>query len=243
MDSNQYGDIPPSGLRVKLRAVGVASGLTIATFLGSTLIGLFVILPLILLDISLESSGALLALLIATQVGFFCVGFLYVRRYGLEIPFHSIGRRDLGYAIGGLFVALGFATGASLVLNTAGLTTGAVLEEAILQDPLIAIWLAILSICIVAPIEEYVFRGVIQGRLRETFNAPGAIIGASLLFGTLHLGNYIGSVEAILGWSLLISGVGVIFGILYERTGTLLVPILVHAAYNAVLFVMSYLSL
>jgi hypothetical protein len=41
----------------------------------------------------------------------------------------------------------------------------------------------------------------------------------------------------------MITVVGSIFGALYERTGNLVVPILVHATYNTILFGLSYVVL
>lgn len=193
--------------------------------------------------LDIENTAVTVSLLIGGQIGFFAVGYLYARRYSLSIPIDRPERRDLGYAIGGAIAALVFATGASGVLTWLGLTPGAVLEEIITQNPVVALWMALLSIVVVAPVEEYLFRGVIQGRLRRTFSAPSAIVLASVLFGSLHFGNYVGSVSTVVGWSLLIAGVGVIFGSLYERTDTLIVSIIAHALYNTVLFTAGYFAL
>ncbi|WP_336133274.1 CPBP family intramembrane glutamic endopeptidase [Natronomonas amylolytica] len=64
--------------------------------------------------------------------------------------------------------------------------------------------------------------------------------GSSLLFGSMHLANYSGRLLPIVAGALMISIIGTIFGILYERTGNLAVPILVHAVYNVVLLLVSY---
>lgn len=227
----------------KVRALGVSLGLTVAATGFSAIVGLLIAIPLFILGLDIESTVVIVSLLIGGQIGFFAVGYLYVRRYSLSIPIDRPGRRDLGYAIGGAIVALIFATGASGVLTWFGLTPGAVLDEIITQNPIVALWMAFLSIVVVAPIEEYLFRGVIQGRLRRTFSAPSAIVLASVLFGSLHFGNYVGSVSTVVGWSLLIAGVGVIFGSIYERTNTLIVPIIAHAIYNTVLFTVGYIAL
>lgn len=227
----------------KARALGVSLGLTIAATGLSAVASILIAIPLFILGLDLESTAVIVSLLIGGQIGFFAVGYLYVRRYSLSIPIDRPARRDLGYAIGGAIVALVFATGASSVLTWLGLTPGAVLEEIVTQNPIVALWMALLSIVVVAPVEEYLFRGVIQGRLRRTFSAPSAIVLASVLFGSLHFGNYVGSVSTVVGWSLLIAGVGVIFGSLYERTNTLIVPIIAHALYNTVLFTVGYVTL
>lgn len=94
------------------------------------------------------------------------MGYLYVHRYSLSIPIERPERRDLGCAVGGIIAALVFATGASGVLTGVGLTPGAILEEIVIQNLIVALWMALLSIVVVAPVEKYLFRGVIQGRLR-----------------------------------------------------------------------------
>lgn len=96
---------------------------------------------------------------------------------------------------------------------------------------------------LVAPVEEFLFRGVIQGRLRGRFGPVAAIAGSSLLFGALHLSNYTGSILPIVSGALLITTVGAVFGALYERTGNLAVPVLVHAIYNVILLTISYVAL
>lgn len=227
----------------KARALGVSLGLTVAAIGLSAVVGLLIAIPLFVLGLDIESTVVIVSLLIGGQIGFFIVGYLYVRRYSVSVPIKRPERRDLGYALSGAIAALVFATGASGVLTWLGRTPGAVLDELITQNPVVALWLALLSIVVVAPIEEYLFRGVIQGRLRQTFSPPTAIVLASMLFGSLHFGNYVGSVSTVVGWSLLIAGVGVIFGSIYERTNTLIVPIVAHAIYNTVLFTAGYFAL
>ncbi|WP_331233116.1 CPBP family intramembrane glutamic endopeptidase [Natronorarus salvus] len=242
-DSDQL-DGPPeaAGPKAKLRAFGVALGLTVAAFVASVLAVVGVIGVSIPLGYD-PADPPLLALFVAGQLGFLLAGYLYARRYGLAIPLGLPDRRDARYVIGGTLAALAFATVAAVGLEAAGLVPESPVEALVTEEPTLAIWLAVLSILVVAPAEEYLFRGVVQGRLRQTFGAPAAIGLASLLFGSLHLGNFVGSFATVIAWTLLITGVGVILGVLYERTGTLSVPIAVHAAYNAVLFLTGYLTL
>jgi membrane protease YdiL (CAAX protease family) len=68
------------------------------------------------------------------------------------------------------------------------------------------------------------------------------VVVASLLFGSLHLANYSGSIQRVAAGALLISAIGAVFGVVYERTRNLAVPIAVHALYNTVLLVTSYYS-
>lgn len=243
-EATQRANEPRTGrVRGKLRAVGVAMGLTLLAVLLSTVVGLLLAVPLFVLGVDFESTPALVALLLGGQIGFFAAGYLYVRRYGLRVRIVRPGRTDLAYATGGTVAALAFATGASVVLNGLGLAPESVLEGVVAADPLVLVWLALLSIVVVAPAEEYLFRGVVQGRLRGAFGPAGAILGASLLFGSMHFGNWTGSLGTVVGWALLIAGVGVIMGLLYERTNNLTVPIIAHAVYNTFLFTVGYLLL
>jgi uncharacterized protein len=227
----------------KIRAISVAVGLTILALVLSAVVGVLFAVPLFAVGFDIESTAALVTLLLGGQVGFFATGYLYVRRYGLTVRIARPGRRDLSYAAGGTIVALIFATVASVVLDSLGFTPESTLEGFVTADPLILIWLALLSIIVVAPAEEYLFRGVIQGRLKNTFQPASAILVASLLFGSMHFGNWVGSLGTVVGWALLITGVGVVMGILYERTNNLAVPIIAHAVYNFFLFAVGYLLL
>jgi membrane protease YdiL (CAAX protease family) len=104
----------------------------------------------------------------------------------------------------------------------------------------VALGLAALSIVLVAPAEELLFRGAIQGRLRRAFGPVPAVGGTSVLFGSVHLVNFTGSVVGALVGAGIVGVGGAVFGTVYERTGNLLVPIGVHGAYNTVLLVAAF---
>nr|WP_303646822.1 CPBP family intramembrane glutamic endopeptidase [Haloarchaeobius salinus] len=128
------------------------------------------------------------------------------------------------------------------MLAALDLVPGSVIEESGTIDPNFFLGVAVLSVLIVAPAEEYLFRGVVQGRLRETFGPVGAVVGSSLLFGSVHLANYTGSVEQVVAGALLIAGTGAVLGALYEWTDNLTVPIVTHALYNVVLAGTAYVT-
>ena len=181
----------------RFRASVVAILLTITALIVSILIGIIVIIPAVVMGYDIFSLGVLVATLIAGQLGFLAVGLLYVRRYELEVPISWPTARSLGIVVGGTILALALAVVGQLLLETLDLLPESVIEEAAVIDP---IFLIILSIVLVAPAEEYLFRGVIQGRLRQSFGSVGAVLGSSLLFGMIHLPNYTGSfVEILMG--------------------------------------------
>lgn len=87
--------------------------------------------------------------------------------------------------------------------------------------------LGLLSIALLAPIlEEMLFRGSIEGHLLNTWQNPwGAIIVSSLVFGVVHMN------PAQIPFAFLL---GVMFGWLYYRTGSLLPGIIGHVLNNSV---------
>lgn len=84
-----------------------------------------------------------------------------------------------------------------------------------------------------APAEELLFRGVVQGRLRESFDTVGVVLCGGIVFGLLHaafglLNPSIGA-AAMLYWGIETTIVGWLWGYVYERTGNLLVTSVTHA--------------
>ena len=97
----------------------------------------------------------------------------------------------------------------------------------------------ILSILVIGPIEEFFFRGVIQGRLRETFSPIGAVSIAGAVFALFHVypvALLSPPLAVIAHMSIYYLFMGMIFGWVYHRTGTLVAPVFVHGAFNAVVF-------
>jgi hypothetical protein len=182
---------------------------------------------------------------VATQLALVAVGYAYARRYDLRVPIRSPSRRDLAWIAGGTVAALATAIGASVVLSLVfgDQPVESVFGEAGAVDPTVLLIFAGLSILLVAPAEEFLFRGVVQGRLRRAFGPAAAVVLASALFGSIHLTNYTGPLLVVAGYLALLAVVGVVFGYVYERTGNLAVPVAVHAVYNTVLFGLSYLAL
>lgn len=95
--------------------------------------------------------------------------------------------------------------------------------------------------------EEFVFRGYVQSRLNQAFGRPMRMFGVqfgwglivtSLLFGFFHAFNTydpaIGLASLSWGWALFTTFGGLLFGILREKTGTLLAPGIAHGLPDAV---------
>lgn len=172
---------------------------------------------------------------------------LYVvrRRYGL--PLSAVGLRADRWP---LWAAGGLAAGALSIpismqaeeaaITLIGYVTGRARAEAmaeqehlgdvltaILQGQLSAAQLAVIFVlvCGIVPIaEELFFRGFVYGTLRRWGAALAAVL-SSIFFASVH-----NQIVHFLPIFLL----GVILALLYQRTGSLLPPIMVHAVNNVV---------
>lgn len=84
--------------------------------------------------------------------------------------------------------------------------------------------IAFFSVLIAAPIfEEFLFRGLIMGELKKVMRPWAAILIQAVLFGISH-----GSLFQI-PYTMLI---GLLLGIIYHRTKTVIAPIICHSVYN-----------
>jgi membrane protease YdiL (CAAX protease family) len=141
---------------------------------------------------------------------------------------------EAGLVVGGGVGLLGFQYAALFVLREVGLTTAQNQAVVPAGDPA-AYYLAMIavSILVVGPVEEVLFRGVVQGGLRRAFDAAPAVLIASLLFGLVHLSALEGTAGQRWAYVAVVVALGCVLGVLYERTNNVLVPGLAHGVYNA----------
>lgn len=233
---------PGSTSRAPLSATLEALALTVLAVVISTLAGVVFLVPTIALGYDVRTTWVLVGATAAGQLGFLAVGYAFVRRRDVAVPVDVPSWRELLYVGGGIVTALLAAVALSSVLVALELVPDSVIGEVAARDPAFLLGLAVLSVVLIGPAEELLSRGAIQGCLRERFGPVPAVAGASLLFGSIHLTNYAGSLPSVIAAALLIAAIGAVLGTLYELTGNLAVPILAHACYNVVLLVSSYLA-
>jgi len=176
------------------------------------------------------------------------VAFFYYRwrgdpieHLGLAVP----DRRAILWAGGGLVALVATWFGTNLLAQSAGVSL-ADHQLGALSEPGQILAFVGLSFVIVAPGEELLYRGLVQGSLREAFGPWRSIAGASVLFALNHVtalvatGAGSGLATAVtIGLILVLS---VVLGGLYERTGTLVVPVLVHGCFNGLQFGLRYVE-
>ena len=89
--------------------------------------------------------------------------------------------------------------------------------------PIISYLLYIFSSVVVAPVsEEFIFRGIFLHRWATKWGASRAILVSSIIFGFLHI-DFLGALVF-----------GIVMALLYIKTRTLIVPMVVHAMNNIV---------
>lgn len=146
--------------------------------------------------------------------------------------------REAGIIVGGGVLLFGFQYGALFALDQVGLSTGQ--NQAVVPggDP-VTYYLAMIavSLAVVGPVEELLFRGVLQGGVRRAFDAVPAILIASVAFGLIHLPAVSGTMAEQWAYVGVVVVLGAVLGALYEWTGNVVVPGLVHGVYNAVTYV------
>jgi membrane protease YdiL (CAAX protease family) len=229
------------------RAVAVAVGLSLFGPIIAFALGSFFVLGLRAAGISLPVVAATALLVIITiGVGLGGVGLLYLRVRPELLAIRVPSLRDWLAALVGTGMMFGVVIPGAMAVAAVQLAIGveaaqnnvAVLAE---QDATVLLVLIPLAFLVIGPGEELLYRGAVQGRLREAFGAPAAIGVASLLFAAIHfvaLGGPASGRFLTIGLLFLPAAV---LGAAYEYSGNLVVPALMHGAYNAVLFGLLYL--
>ena len=180
-------------------------------------------------EISLLGSAVIL---VAAQLGLLVVGYLFVYRTKALAALPSFPGRD---PIRAIVAGLGWGVlawiGSTIVLFLVSELLARIgrpppvgpAEQAIaMLNP----WLVTVAIVVFAPIaEELFFRGIVFNAWLREAGRTWAYVGSAALFAAIHL-----SLESLLPIFLL----GLALGWVYQRTGTLLTPITMHATVNGI---------
>ena len=80
--------------------------------------------------------------------------------------------------------------------------------------------------------EETAFRGALATVAADAFGPTGGRLVQAVTFGLTHIPDARGTGEPIIGTVLVTGLAGWVFGLLAERSGSLIAPILTHLAIN-----------
>lgn len=204
----------------QLHAFTTGTLLAILAFVSSLGFGLLYGIPVFLLGYDLTTPAVIAGGILVSHFGLLLIAGGYARVRRLAVPFRRPTTADAILIFGGLGVALAGTWGTGWILP------GFEPPHTYLVDPITPIIVGTLAVAI--PVEEYLFRGVIQGRLREATGPFLAIAGSSILFALLYLPTYVGTT----GHPIFVLMLGAILGAAYERTQNLFVPLLIHVGYG-----------
>jgi membrane protease YdiL (CAAX protease family) len=171
---------------------------------------------------------------------------LYLGVRGLGLDYIGLAVPDLRgfiWAGSGYVLALVGAMAVGIAATLAGLDPARNRIAGIAEgNPEVLLLLIPISVLLIGPGEELLFRGLVQGTLREVFGPIAAIGLASAIFAAAHVTSLSGALSGRLVTIGLLFVPAVVLGVVYEYTGNVAVPALVHGAYNATLFGLAYAS-
>jgi membrane protease YdiL (CAAX protease family) len=212
-------------------------------------VGLSLVLSVLLFALGVDPSVLLLLVVSLVSIqgvafGGVALGYVAVRGWstvdlGIRLP----TLRDLLFVVGGYVAAFAAAVAGVIVITVTGAPAGQNrVGEFASADPTVLLWLIPASFLLIGPGEELLFRGIVQGRLRETFAPVPGVVLASAIFAAVHFVALTGGAGARLVTVTALFFPALVFGTVYELTDNLVVPALVHGAYNATLFGLTYLA-
>jgi len=240
-------------LRTRAESLGHSLGVVVGAFLlGYVLLN---VVALVLVAAGVVSAEALAnedipvpanvyaAVTVAQFAGFVAIAAAYVwwrDEFGLfdvDVP----DLRDLGAMVGGFVALFVAALGVSVIVQQLGAETATnqVVEQG-QQNPTLFLYMIPITILVVAPAEELLFRGVVQGLFRRAYGVLPGVLLASALFGVAHWLALTGAGR--LTYIAIAAVLGLVLGTVYELTENLAVPIVIHGLWNAFLFGSQYLA-
>jgi uncharacterized protein len=177
--------------------------------------------------------------LIQTLIILSAVEFGWRRRKGLD--WRNLGFRPVSIKLLVLVGAAGFILAGAIEFleRLFGIKPGDLIPALIAPQGFNWLHLVVilLMVGIAAPLaEEVLFRGVLYGWFRKHLGAPLAIISNGAIFGLIHFGY---PPELM----VMVAIMGMLFAWSFERSRSLWVPIVLHAAQNSAVVIAIYATL
>ena len=195
-------------------------------------------------------ASVVLTLVLGQYVAFggLAVGYLAWRGFDREGIVSYLGVRvpslkEIGIVLGSWVVILILILVVSTIVQLLGTETAANQSaELAMGNPAIIPLFIAASFLVIGPCEEILYRGVVQGRLRESLPAAPSILLSAAIFATIHVMALTGGLSARLTTVVILFVPSLVFGAVYEYTENLVVPALLHGLHNAVIFTVLYVT-
>ena len=191
--------------------------------------------------------GIVLSTVLLQGVAFGGVSLVYLRLRGLSVrEWVGVEVPDLrGWlaAVSGWILAFLGAMTMVLVVVFTGLDPAANQTSELGQaDPLVFALLVPISFLLIGPGEELLFRGIIQNAMVESLGRWPGILLATLLFAAAHVFSLTGPLTGRVTTIGLLFVPGLVLAVSYDYSENIVVPSLIHGAYNATLFALAFFS-
>ncbi|WP_435177198.1 CPBP family intramembrane glutamic endopeptidase [Halorussus sp. AFM4] len=224
-----------------LRRVGVATGLTV--------LGVVLSIPIVFVEF--DTLTQFVASFVLSELGFVAAALVFLRATSRGVDYLRIRTPDaraLGVVVGGTIALFGFRLVAILAAQALGLPLAGNSVTQLAEEGYLITLLALvpLSVVVVGPAEELLFRGVIQRYLDDALSTAPAVVLSSVLFALVHVPTTVIATPdpVAVGVTLVILfGLSLMLGYLYAWTDNLVVPVLVHGLYDALIFALAYWAL
>jgi len=245
----------------RLLDVGVAVGLSLVGMGVGVAASIAAVLLITVSGVELGDDIANIVLLLSLQiVGLAGTAGVYLRSTDRGLDFVRLRTptlRHIAAGVGGFLMLIVPVVVVSVIMTAIGQeaaehSTVEQIDPAQGGNPMFALYMIPLSILVIGPCEEFLFRGVIQTRLKDSFDTMEAVLVTSAIFSLVHVPAYgagslsgeitLGDVQSLATTLFILLGLALVLGWVYERTENLIVPMISHGLYNATLFGILYIT-
>lgn len=180
--------------------------------------------------------GVLIGLTFGQDIGFILIPLLLAAWLATRPTAADFGLRRpdrMWISIGLLFaVYVGFIVLSGLWVTALGIEQRDTLPDELgVKDSTVNLVLVLILVTVMAPVaEEILFRGYIYRALRNWRGVWPAAIISGVLFGAIHIGS------SPIGFVVPLAILGVGLALLYHWTGSLYLPVALHALNNSIAF-------
>ena len=181
-----------------------------------------------------ESAVAMRALAGTLVVELALIGVIaFIVHFAYRLSFFEEMRWSRNYeANNGTLLALGAGLAVSVMIVSALFPPGSPPIERMLSTPGAIALFAVFGIAFAPFLEEIMFRGYLFRVIEDLFDGSVAVRATALMFAMMHVPQLWGSWAGM----FVIFGVGYILSELRERSGSVIPCVVVHTAYNGMLF-------